>query len=474
VNSDQHPAFPPLKPEDFREAADRYGRLVSYSQSCSGVDLLDFLRQTKGQERFYWESGRDDVAFAAFGVVAELTAWGTDRFKEIQRKATDLFRDAVVINDDNELAGPRLFGGFSFRDDFAPDNTWSVFTPANFILPHYQLVKIGKETWLTINAQFPHDENIDEIILALKDALNARYETLMDSQQSHGELKSHTPVDVNYPMPYDAWDEIISNVTQHIHETELEKVVLSRICEIQFNERVDVDSALAFLNEHYPECYRFLFEPRPYHAFYGATPELIAKVKDKQVSTMGLAGSIRRGDTPEADDMFTKQLLNDPKERHEHHLVVEALRERLSDITDTLDIPAETGVYKLSNIQHLYTPITGQLKDRSGILPVVELLHPTPALGGKPRDLAMDVITESETAPRGWYAAPIGWIDYQLDGVFSVAIRSAVSQEKRVWMYAGAGIVGDSIPQKEWDETALKFRPMLNALGLEEQIDVRA
>jgi menaquinone-specific isochorismate synthase len=105
---------------------------------------------------------------------------------------------------------------------------------------------------------------------------------------------------------------------------------------------------------------------------------------------------------------------------------------------------------------------------------VVELLHPTPALGGKPRDLAMDVIRESETAPRGWYAAPIGWIDYQLDGVFSVAIRSAVSQEKRVWMYAGAGIVGDSIPQKEWDETALKFRPMLNALGLEEQIDVRA
>jgi menaquinone-specific isochorismate synthase len=231
---------------------------------------------------------------------------------------------------------------------------------------------------------------------------------------------------------------------------------------------------LAFLIEHYPECYRFLFEPRPYHAFYGATPELIAKVNDKQVATMGLAGSIRRGDTPEEDDAFAIQLLNDPKERHEHRLVVEALRERLGAITDTLDIPTKTAVYKLSNIQHLYTPITGQLKRRSGILPVVELLHPTPALGGKPRDLAMDVIRETETAPRGWYAAPIGWIDYQLDGVFSVAIRSAVSQEKRVWMYAGAGIVGDSIPQKEWDETALKFRPMLNALGLEEQIDVRA
>ena len=91
---------------------------------------------------------------------------------------------------------------------------------------------------------------------------------------------------------------------------------------------------------------------------------------------------------------------------------------------------------------------------------------PTPALGGSPRHLAMQFIQEAEPVTRGWYGAPVGWIDHNLDGAFAVAIRSAVAQEKRVWLYAGAGIVSDSIPQKEWDETALKFRPMLEALGM--------
>jgi menaquinone-specific isochorismate synthase len=99
-------------------------------------------------------------------------------------------------------------------------------------------------------------------------------------------------------------------------------------------------------------------------------------------------------------------------------------------------------------------------------------LHPTPALGGDPRDLAMQVIAEAEPVPRGWYAAPVGWIDRNLDGQFTVAIRSAVAQEKRVWMYAGAGIVAESIPQKEWDETALKFRPMLDALAIKDKVNV--
>jgi menaquinone-specific isochorismate synthase len=106
------------------------------------------------------------------------------------------------------------------------------------------------------------------------------------------------------------------------------------------------------------------------------------------------------------------------------------------------------------------------LNKQSGILPLVQLLHPTPAMGGSPRDLAMDFIRENEPVPRGWYAAPVGWIDSQGDGEFIVAIRSAVAQERRVWCYAGAGIVLDSQPDREWHETDLKFQPMLRALNV--------
>lgn len=441
---------------------------MSYSQTCTGLSVEAFLRQARGAERFYWNHG--EVIFAGFGVAAELMAWGKDRFQTIRQKAKELFRDSVVVGDEI-LAAPRLFGGFAFRDDFAPDNTWSVFTPAHFILPHYQLVQHDGKSWLTINAHIQPDDDPQEILPQLQAALQTRYEM----------LAAHTPLPnknalhmshMNYPMSYETWERIVTAATREIKTGPLEKVVLSRVCEIQFADRIDVDSALDDLNDRYPECYRFLFEPRPYHAFYGATPELLVKVNGRRVTTMGLAGSIRRGNSPEEDEDYAQQLLSDPKERHEHALVVKAIKERLGELTTELDVPEMPCIYRLSNIQHLYTPIEGQLKQEMGVLPLVETLHPTPALGGTPRHLAMEFIRQAEPVPRGWYAAPIGWIDYHLDGEFGVAIRSAVCQDRRVWLYAGGGIVADSIPQKEWDETALKFKPMLNALGIGETVHV--
>ncbi len=450
-------------------------RLVSYSQRTADISPAEFLHHAQGVERCYWNHGA--VIFAGFGVAAELMAWGKDRFQTIRHKAHALFRDAVVVGDEH-LAAPRLFGGFAFRDDFAPDNTWSVFTPAHFILPHYQLIQTHGETWLTINAQIQPDENPQDILPQLQEALQVRCE-MLTSRQTKGfspslftERGQGGEVAVNYPMPYETWERIITEATHEIKMGELQKVVLSRVCEIQFAERLHAETTLPYLNERYPECYRFLFEPRPYHAFFGATPELLARVEDQKITTMGLAGSVKRGATSVEDEIYAQQLLNDPKELHEHALVVQALRQKLTHLTDELHIPDSPEIYRLSNIQHLHTPIQGHLKQDTGILPVIETLHPTPALGGAPRELAMDFIRKAEPVPRGWYAAPIGWIDHRLDGEFGVAIRSAVSQHERVWLYAGAGIVGDSIPQKEWDETALKLKPMLNALGIGEKIHV--
>jgi menaquinone-specific isochorismate synthase len=263
-------------------------------------------------------------------------------------------------------------------------------------------------------------------------------------------------------MPYDDWEIMLNDAIGRIRAGELKKVVLSRVAEARYDQPVNIDAALRYLAQHYAECYRFMFEPRPYRAFYGATPELLVAVQGDQVRSMGLAGSIKRGATPEEDAERGQELLDSKKDRHEHQLVVDRLRERLTPLTSDLHI-GETGLYKLSNIQHIYTPVHGTLAQPQGILPMVEALHPTPALGGEPREIALPLISQLEPVPRGWYAAPVGWIDNRLDGQFGVAIRSAVAQKNRVWMYAGAGIVGDSDPAKEWDETALKFTPMLKA-----------
>ncbi len=442
-----------------------YGRLVSVSLPIEGVTLLDFVRHSSGQARFYGDSQRDKMAFAGVGIALELFAYGTERFNQIQHHAAELFADALVDDTTPDRITPRLFGGFSFMDDYVPDAAWADFPPAHFVLPHYQLTRVDNHYWLTINAHVPYGENPHLLLPELREALQAKIAALNTSPYPEG-MVHHAPTpifEMNYPMPYQAWADKIQDATQRMKTGDLHKVVLARVCEIRSTQRIHVDRALAYLEEAYPETYRFLFEPRPYHAFYGATPELLVEVNGSSIKTMALAGSIRRGKTPAEDVALGQSLLNDPKNRNEHQLVIDGIQEKLMPLTQHLTM-GETGLMTLTNIHHIYTPINGILRHNDGILPIVAALHPTPALGGSPREVAMALIQAAEPVPRGWYAAPIGWIDQNLDGAFHVAIRSAVAQEKRVWLYAGCGIVAESDPQQEWDETGLKFAPMLRAV----------
>jgi menaquinone-specific isochorismate synthase len=438
-------------------------QLVSLSLPAPGLTVAQFLAHGRDQERFFWEDARDHISFAGFGAAANLFAWGDNRVDDIEQQARALFANLVLLREAPELARPRLFGGFAFQDDFVPDNTWAAFHPAHFILPHYQLVQIRDESWLTINTLIPDDEPAAAVLPELETALQARYRLLEQTVVPSPERPS--PPQVNYPLSQPEWAAMIQAARQQIATGALKKVVLSRMCELRFEQVVDIDRALAYLTQEYGDCYRFLFSPRLNHAFLGASPELLVKVDGHQLTTMAMAGSIARGDTAAADQALGQTLLRNAKDRQEHDLVVISILGRLADVTSKLEIAPQPGLYKLKNIQHLYTPIRAQLSQAQGVLPLVKRLHPTPALGGSPRQAALAFIQQAELAPRGWYAAPIGWLDYKLDGAFAVGIRSAVAQDRRLWLYAGAGIVAASDPDKEWQETALKFRPMQEAVG---------
>ena len=134
------------------------GRLVSYSIPAPGLSLANFLKQAEGQPRFFWQRGGENELYAGFGTAVQLMAWGADRFTEIEQRAGRLFEDAQIVGEHSAPILPRFFGGFSFRDDFTADNTWTAFHPAHFVLPHYQLVQKGETSWLTINALVPESE----------------------------------------------------------------------------------------------------------------------------------------------------------------------------------------------------------------------------------------------------------------------------------------------------------------------------
>ncbi len=460
------------------DAAPAPPRLVSLFAAAPGLSAAAFVHAAHGGERFYWAEPGKGVVLAGAGVAAHLIAAPVlpddaaerrpvQRFDEIEAQARALFAGAllrpaaVAPPDAASLARPRLFGGFAFQDDFVPDNTWADFSPAEFVLPHYQFAQRDGTAYLTINALVGPEEDLTEALDGLAEALAARLAATPEA----------TPAPLGraalrYPMSRAVWDEMIDRATAAIAAGALDKVVLARVCEVRSDATIDAAAPLAYLDAHYGDSYRFLFEPRPHHAFLGATPELLVSVCGRAVTTMALAGSSARGQTPDEDEALAAALLASTKDRHEHQLVVAAVRAHLAEAADELTAPAAPSVLRLRNIQHLLTPIAGRLRRPSeGALRLARRLHPTPAMGGVPPEQALAFLRDAETVPRGWYAAPIGWIDGSLDGVFAVGIRSAITQHDRAWLYAGAGIVAGSSPEREWDETALKFRPMLGALG---------
>ncbi len=443
------------------------GTLVSYSVPWPETDLLNFLNYGTNGPRVYWETNKFPLRFAGFGIATKITATGADRFHAVQQQANRLFENIVVANPSDVPAevGPRLFGGFSFKAGDKPEGLWSAFPAASFILPQAQITHYQNQTWLTINCNL--DPNLE--CAGLVKHLQAEIEALRDSlkyRQTHSlNDAKHAQPTVSDVMSRDTWCRLVSDATRRIRRGDLEKVVLARARQMHFARPVEPANALTRLAHHYPDTYRFLFEPIPGHAFYGATPELLAEVEGSTLRTVAMAGSIRRGNTPELDQLLGQQLMDNPKERHEHALVVDAIRENLQSRVSELHIPNTPELCRLSNIQHLSTKIKGILTENCGVLPIIEVLHPTPAVGGRARPIALDIINNVEPTARGWYAAPIGWIDHRGNGQFAVAIRSAVSVGSESMLFAGAGIVADSVPEKEWRETELKFKPLADALG---------
>jgi len=401
------------------------------------------------------------------GAEVVLTARGSDRFARIQEQAQKLFAEAPLeLGGAPKDVGPRLLGGFAFRAGQEERRIWRGFPEAYFVLPRYQIVQKGERTWLTVNRLAKPGEPPERAYNQLAQEHAAIAEVLSQAQAIEAPLGKPQKIsigEIEYFIEPEEWQRIVQAVTKRIQSGELVKVVLAQAARALTDPPLEPLDVLAELERRYPNCYRFYVEPEPGCAFYGATPELLVEVKDKRVRAVALAGSIRRGFSPWEDEKLAQALLQSEKDRHEHALVVEAVCESLRPLTGELQIKGPW-VVKFTNIQHLQTVIEGKLAKPGGVLPVVEALHPTPAVGGVPREQALRLIEELEPFSRGWYASPVGWLDPRGNGRFAVALRSALTRGREMRLYAGAGIVADSQPEKEWEETLLKLRPVLDAL----------
>lgn len=344
---------------------------------------------------------------------------------------------------------PRFFGGFRFDpENPANDPHWEPFGGWQFVMPTVVLEFANGEWAGSIAVAANSDE--DELVTLLQRAL------FTEPQPPQVKLARTTT-----GLDPEAWKAAVAATVDRIARQEVDKVVLARPVLIETSR--SRAEALGVLAEHYPTTYVFSFTT-PGGTWLGATPERLVSLVDGVAYVASLAGSRPRGADDDEDAALGRELLESAKERAEHAFVVEAVREALEPVCANLDIPTEPELMRVANIQHLYTPVTGVVRDGVDVLHLVERIHPTPAVGAWPRDPGLAVLRELEQMDRGWYAAPIGWVDLDGEGEFGVALRSALLGSGSAVLYAGAGIVAGSNPEDELAETELKLRPLRGAL----------
>jgi isochorismate synthase len=250
----------------------------------------------------------------------------------------------------------------------------------------------------------------------------------------------------------------------------LRKVVLARAVDIETSRRLDPRRVLAELARRNSSGFVFAVDlptwsPSP-RTLVGASPELLVARRGRTVISNPLAGSAQRSADPREDQARARALLESPKDRHEHALVIEDLAARLAPRCRRLTVPDRPSLLATPTMWHLSSRIEGELADpRLSSLALALALHPTPAVCGSPTEVARGLIAELEPFSRGYYSGLVGWCDASGDGEWAVTLRCAELAGAVARLYAGAGIVLGSQGDRELAETSAKLRTMLDALG---------
>src|SRR5579885_1994860 len=461
-----------------RQAA-RLGRgiLASFSQPvefCNPLRVFIALRQLAVGESFFWERPRERRALVGVGAAATIEVHGPARFATATAQWRALQQDAVIAcapgTMPHDTGGPVCFGGFAFDPLNTHTPLWEGFPDGLLVLPALTFHCNEDGAALTINRIVEATEEVERLAEEMMTSMlrvQAEVERIVPDPQQVMSRGQEQLLEQDL-LPRAAWQAQVADAVKMIRCGAYEKVVLARgVRVINEAKAFDIDATLCRLRMNYPGAYVFAIQ-RGERYFTGATPERLICSQDGQLQTIALAGSAPRGATDEEDQRLGEELLRSEKNQGEHNIVVATIRDALAALCSKVQVAETPHLLKLKNIQHLETPIVGELLPGRCVLEAIEDLHPTPAVGGFPRLPTLAAIRENEQLDRGWYAGPIGWIGASGNGEFAVALRSALVNGNEATLFAGCGIVADSNPESEYAESCLKLQVMLRGLGGED------
>lgn len=392
------------------------------SFNFSHITLADLLPFAATEEVFYYESKDEKFSFLGLG-----------KCKTFLRSELQDFLDH---NPDEFLV---------YQDTFEADE-------ANIIcyLPEWSFIQKGPSVTLRVHTSLEYQSySPSNIIFNL-----GTWESFVDPWVSYEE-KPET----------DEWAKMISDAHRLFTRHELEKIVLSRKKIFTYDSPIEM---LVLFREFYEanknSSHFTIYNQFNYlESFISLTPERLFTLKGQKLETISLAGSMARGETPEEDAKLELELASSDKLTREHDIVTKAIQEKLTPVLcDFIISPLMT--MKLPYIQHRQAKMTGTLKDTTTVLELIDLLHPTPAVGGIPHSKAKNKILEIEQEKRSFYAGPVGVISQDFSEI-AVGIRSALIQGQSITIFGGAGIVVGSDAEEEWAETGAKMQPFIKVIN---------
>ncbi len=427
---------------DWRNAPDSLSiRGVRIEVSLPTTDPFEWLLAQRHPEQILW-SARDESDICAGVGVCHLLSGPT-----VEAPASLFARGREILSAFGNNA-PRYFGGFAFSAHATDEAPWPRFGPSRFVIPRAEVTLRQGQSSLVCNLLFRRDAEHD--LSALLD----EWHSVAPALCLPGSLPTLS-ARRDFP-PRSGWEANVASALDLIRNGVLDKIVLARKAVYTFADPVTAIHILSVLRPVTSRCFHFLLQPSHEAAFMGSTPERLYRREGRELLTEALAGTRPRDPDPELDALLARQLLDEPKERREQEFVRRDLLRHLHLLSEHVWADEQPSLLQLERKQHLLSRLTARLRPGVDDDQLLRALHPTPAVGGSPRENALREIQRLEPFARGWYAAPVGWFGPDA-AEFAVAIRSGLVHGRNVNIYSGAGIVEGSQPAEEWQEIENKI-----------------
>ncbi|WP_404421757.1 isochorismate synthase MenF [Nibricoccus sp. IMCC34717] len=438
-------------------------QLVSITLPVDALDPLAVLESIfePVERHFYLERPAEDFSVAGAESALCFTADGESRFAELQARISETWENALVVGDQGlPFSGPHFFLAAAF---FNRAEREEVFPAVTAFIPRWQVARVGGRSVAVANTVIEPEGDLLPWVERVWRA-RGKFRAFDYSSPDFTDQRLPSRSVVAEVGSENGYVRSVSEAVAAIQSGEFAKIVLARAKDLVADQALHPLRVLNGLRERYPDCYAFSVGNTTGQSFIGATPERLMRMRAGRFETEALAGSARRGGSASEDAAVGGALLRSHKDLQEHQVVIDSIARRLKPLGLVLEALPAPRLRKLANVQHLQTALEARVPEGVAPLAILDALHPTPAVGGSPREAAVSRIRAWEPFPRGLYAGALGWLDAKGACEFVVGLRSALIDGPRARLYAGAGLVAGSVPAEEWAETELKFKAMQEAL----------